>query len=119
MKDFYFRDIEDPDFVEDILEVADERELAIMQIKMTLLTNKGEVFGMSTFGCSLDNYMYEFEYDPKNLMAFLTQQIKTFSEVARGFDVELNLKRVPDGRFRDAGIIDVKLGGKSYFGMVI
>lgn len=119
MKEFYFREEEDELFEPDVYETTDEREILITQIKNTLLTDHGNVIGAYKFGGNIWNYLYEFRYNKDSMLSYLTQQIKTYSEVARGYDLELGIKRIPDERFRDAGIIDVKLNGKSYFGLII
>ena len=119
MKDFYFREPDDPNHIEDATEVSDELELLVMQIKMMLMTGKGEVLGSMGFGGDIPNHLFDLRYDPDNMMASLTHQIKTYSEIARGYNIALKLKKVPDGKYRDTGIIDVTINGKSFFGMII
>ena len=50
IRDFYMRSEEDPNYKKGILEVSDNTEEAISQIKMTLLTEKGSVLGDPDFG---------------------------------------------------------------------
>jgi hypothetical protein len=45
MKDFYFRPVEDPNYKTDIFESINDIENTVSQVRMTLLTRKGEVLG--------------------------------------------------------------------------
>ena len=61
LAEFYFRNADDPNYIEDILEVSDEIEILIYQIKMVLLTNQGEVLGEPKFGGELQKILFEFD----------------------------------------------------------
>lgn len=61
MLDFFFRDPTDPNYRTGIYESRDEIENTITQIRMTLLTKKGEVLGEPEFGFDATGYLFEFE----------------------------------------------------------
>ena len=61
MLDFFFRDPTDPNYRTGIYESRDEIENTITQIRMTLLTRKGEVLGEPNFGFDATGYLFEFE----------------------------------------------------------
>ena len=61
MLDFFFRDPTDPNYRTGIYESSDEIENTITQIRMTLLTKKGEVLGEPDFGFDATGYLFEFE----------------------------------------------------------
>ena len=61
MIDFFFRDPTDPNYRTGIYESSDEIENTITQIRMTLLTKKGEVLGEPDFGFDATGYLFEFE----------------------------------------------------------
>lgn len=61
MLDFFFRDPTDPNYRTGIYESSDEIENTITQIRMTLLTKKGEVLGEPNFGFDATGYLFEFE----------------------------------------------------------
>ena len=63
MLDFFFRDPTDPNYRTGIYESSDEIENTITQIRMTLLTKKGEVLGEPNFGFDATGYLFEFEGD--------------------------------------------------------
>jgi hypothetical protein len=82
LRDFYTRTGEDPKYLGDRLEVSDELESAIQQVKMTLFTKKGEVLGEPDFGIDLDGYLFEYSIDPARLAKDATGQINKY--VAEG-----------------------------------
>ena len=61
MLDFFFRDPTDPNYRTGIYESSDKIENTITQIRMTLLTRKGEVLGEPNFGFDATGYLFEFE----------------------------------------------------------
>jgi hypothetical protein len=64
LREFYLRPTEDPAYVPDQLEINDELESTVQQIKMTLFTNRGEVLGEPNFGVEVEKYLFEFSIDP-------------------------------------------------------
>lgn len=119
LKEFYFRDTDDPNYIEDVLETSDELEILIYQIKTVLLTNKGEVLGEYKFGANLEHDLFSFDLNPEGMEANLVYQINTFSETARAYKVEIRYKKITDTPYRDAGLIDVYINDKSFFGVVL
>lgn len=75
LRDFYLRPESDPAYRPDQLEVYDELESTVQQIKMTLFTRKGEVLGDHTFGLQVDKYLFEFSIDPFALTSEAQSQI--------------------------------------------
>lgn len=61
MIDFYFREPGDPNYIDGKLSSTDDIENTIEQIRMTLLTRKGEVLGEPDFGLDTTKYLFEFE----------------------------------------------------------
>lgn len=82
-RDFYLRPESDPAYQPDQLEVYDELENALQQIRMTLFTSKGEVLGEPNFGTDVDKYLFEFEIDPFSLTRDASSQINTYVSEAK------------------------------------
>lgn len=59
--DFYFRNEDDPNYQPNIYEVKDDIENTIQQVRMTVLTKKGEVLGEPDFGFGMEKYLFEFD----------------------------------------------------------
>jgi hypothetical protein len=83
LRDLYIRSESEPGFESDRLEVFDELESTLQQIKMTLFTRKGEVLGEPNFGIEVDRYLFEFSIDPFNIKQDATNQINTYVSGAR------------------------------------
>jgi hypothetical protein len=79
LRDFYLRTSEDPQFEESRLEISDDLESAIQQIKMTLFTNKGEVLGDIDFGVDIEKYLFEYSIDPEGIANEANMQINKYA----------------------------------------
>jgi phage baseplate assembly protein W len=79
LRDFYLRTEDDPQFENDRIEISDDLESAIQQIKMTLFTNKGEVLGEPDFGVDIDKYLFDYSLDPDAIASEATIQINKYA----------------------------------------
>jgi hypothetical protein len=61
MIDFYLRAPGDPNYVDTVTSSMNGFENTIAQVRMTLLTKKGEVLGEPDFGFDPTRYLFEFE----------------------------------------------------------
>jgi hypothetical protein len=96
LRDFYTRTNEDPKYLEDRLEISDEIESAVQQVKMTLFTRKGEVLGEPDFGIDLDSYLFEYSIDPGGLSRDATGQINKYVAEARKRQITVSPSLYPD-----------------------
>ncbi len=78
LRDIYLSPESDPAYRPDQLEVYDEIESTLQQIKMTLFTRKGEVLGDYNFGLEVDKYLFEFSIDPFILSREAQNQIDVY-----------------------------------------
>ena len=115
MKEFYFRDETDPNYVPDVLEISHEIEALIYQIKMTLGTSQGEVIGSSKFGGNLDDILFSVNYNPNAWKPKIMEQLQTYSQLARENTLVISSKSIQNG-YQDIGILDVAINGKSVMG---
>lgn len=79
LRDFYTREGDDIKFQEGRLEISDDLESAIQQIKMTLFTNKGDVLGEPEFGLDIEKYLFEYSIDSESIAKDATMQINKYS----------------------------------------
>lgn len=115
MREFYFRDELDPNYIPNVLEISHEIEALIYQIKMTLGTSKGEVLGASQFGANIDDILFSVNYNPKAWKMKILDQLKTYSQLAREYNVGIDSKLLRNG-YKDTGIIDISINGQSIMG---
>jgi hypothetical protein len=78
LRDFYLRQTNDPAFRPGQLEVYDDLESMLQQIRMVLFTQKGEVLGEPEFGVDVEKYLFEFSVDPFSLTKEAASQINTY-----------------------------------------
>lgn len=110
------RDTDDPYFKSDLLEVNDEVEMLISQIKMMLFTNKGEIIGAPDFGANLDEQLFTFNVNEYSLRSALEDQTLKFIPLSNKYNVQYDVK-FARGTVRDICFIDVLVDGKRAFGI--
>ena len=98
LRDFYLRQDGDPAFRPDQLEVYDDLEFALQQIKMTLFTKKGEVLGEPDFGIDIEKYLFEFNIDPLALSREADAQIIKYVSEAKKRNISVRPANYSDDR---------------------
>ena len=117
-RDIYMRDPEDPNYKPGILEVSDEIQMLISQIKMILFTNKGEVMGAPEFGVNLEEQLFTLSKNEYAIKGVLQDQVMAFCELANKYPVSFNIK-FAKGNTRDMCIINVLIDGTKTFGVLV
>jgi len=88
MLDFFFRDPTDPNYRTGIFESTDQIENTITQIRMTLLTRKGEVLGEPNFGFDATGYLFEFEGESlDNIEKVADEQIHNYVMMSKIYTI--------------------------------
>jgi hypothetical protein len=88
MIDFYFRAPGDPNYREGIFSCENDIENTIEQIRMTLLTKKGEVLGEPDFGLDTTKYLFEFEgYPLESLEKEAYEQIQNYVMMSKKYTI--------------------------------
>jgi hypothetical protein len=119
MREFNFRDESDPIYKQDVLEINEDEEALIYQIKMSLGTNRGEILGECDFGCDLEGLLFASEFYMVGFSQVVSDQINKFSELAQIYPVSVSLKTIPINTYRSAALIDVAINGRSTFGVLM
>jgi hypothetical protein len=112
IRDFYMRPENDPKYREDQIEVYDEIEACIDQVKMTLLTNKGEVLGEPNFGIQPEKYLFEFDLNPINLTDDALTQIEKYVSESKKRKVTVKPSYTTDERDRKVFALQVGIDGR-------
>ena len=111
-RDFYLRDENDPSFNLDQIEVYDELEACINQVKMTLLTNKGEVLGEPDFGIQIENYLFDFDINPYLLSDEANGQISKYVSESKRRGVKVNPYYTTDERGNKLYVLNINIEEK-------
>lgn len=117
-RELYMRDLSDPYYKSDILEINDEAEMILGQIKMMLFTNRGEILGAPDFGANLEEYLFTFNVNEFSLRSMLMDQTMKFIPLADKYQVDYDIK-FARGTVRDICLIDVRMLNKPVFGVGI
>ena len=112
VRDFYMRDENDPQFRADQIEVYDDVEACISQIRMTLLTRKGEVLGEPNFGLNLEGYLFDFELDPFGLSDEAQAQISLYVPESKKRRVSVTPSYTLDERERKLYVLKFTIDGR-------
>jgi phage baseplate assembly protein W len=117
-RDIYMRDATDPYWKEGIIEVNDEIEMLLGQIKMLLFTNRGEILGAPDFGANLDDYLFTINVNEYSLRSMLMDQTMKFIPMAERYQVDYDVK-FARGTVRDICLIDVRILNQQAFGIIV
>jgi hypothetical protein len=108
MKELYNRDPQDPKYNPYQIETTDPVEICTGQLKMLLLTNKGEVLGDPRFGLNLEDLIFNLNVSESGLKneldTFLTTYIPLFSTLGGSYDLNFF-----QGTQRDVATLDFML----------
>lgn len=118
MREFYVRDESDANYNPDVLEVSNDIEALIYQVKMIMGTNRGEILGEVNCGANMMDLLFSFDFDPSTFNTALVEQTNIYSEMARHYNMRYMVRRVRQQSHSDMGVIDVSINGKSMFGFI-
>ena len=118
--DFYLRSPDDPQYFPDILAVQNDTENLLTQIRMTLLTSKGEVLGMPDFGFGAHDYLFDTNMINTSTVADVAKdQIDLYCTLAEGRDIKTEANIFNLEKYRDALALDIKLDGELELGLLL
>jgi hypothetical protein len=112
MREIYNRDPDDPNYNPYQLETTDPVEICIGQLKMLLLTNKGEVMGDPQFGLNLEDLIFSLNISEYSLKKELDLNLKIyvplFSRLGGSYDLKFF-----QGTLRDIATLDFRISESS------
>ena len=111
-RDFYMRPEYDPKYRPDQVEVYDEIEACINQVKMTLLTKKGEVLGEPNFGVELESYLFDFELDPSALSDSASRQVDKYVMESKKRSISIKPSYTTDEKDRKIYALQIQIDGR-------
>lgn len=118
INDIYMRDPGDPLFLENTLDVSNELEVLLGQIRMILFTRPGEVISNVKFGVDLEQYVFSMNLSNSELSSLITRQIYENCPLANNYDISVDVKFFY-GSTRDLCVIDIFVDGTKYFGVLL
>jgi hypothetical protein len=116
--DIYSLDPNDGLYSPGILEIHNDRDILLSQIRMILNTENGEVLGDLNFGGSLEDLLFEFNYNENQIIKKLQDQINAYCDPSPQYSVTLSVKFF-QGSVRDGALIDVFINGVKSLGLFV
>lgn len=117
--DFYMRTSDDPNFIPGVFAISDPTEALVEQIKMTLLTDKGEVMGDPSFGFGAYDYLFDTHTaDTATITAKANQQIASYVTLAAKTEVKTSAVVYQVEKYRNAIGLDIQVGDVGKFGIL-
>ena len=116
-KDFYLRSPDDPNYIDGIFESNDPTENAIQQVRMVLLTRRGEVLG-EDIGFNAEKYLFDFEFsDLSEMERDANDQIAEFVLLSKPFVIRAEAFTMDDiaDPYKVGLGLGIKVDGKSAF----
>lgn len=110
MREIYNRDPLDPNYNPFQIETTDPVEICVGQLKMLLLTNKGEVFGDPKFGMNLEDLIFNLELSETSIRKEMDLFLKTYIPLFQKLGGSYTLKFFA-GTQRDIATIDFAIPG--------
>lgn len=108
MREIYNRDPTDPSYNPYQIETTDPIEICVGQLKMLLLTNKGEIMGDTKFGMNLEDLIFNLQLSEASIKKELDMFLKTYVPLFQKLGGTYVLKFY-QGTQRDIATLDFKL----------
>jgi hypothetical protein len=116
--DLYMRDPEDPLYVPDTLEVKNDLDVLLGQIRMLLFTKPGEVVSRINFGIDLESQIFSLNVSNSALENLILSQIYDNCPNAELYEVTVKVSFFY-GVSRDVCLIDIFVDGTKYLGILV
>jgi hypothetical protein len=116
--DIYTREPEDPLYVPNVLEVKNDLDVLLGQIRMLLFTKPGDVIGELNFGIDIESQVFALNVSNLKLEEDIRNQIYTHCSFAENFDVKVKVSFFY-GTTRDICLIDIFVDGTKYLGVLL
>lgn len=89
--EFYIKNIEDPGFDQNSIQIDEELNMLTTQIEMCLFTRKGEVLGDAEFGANLEDYVYSLQYNDSMLKNVIEDQFNRYIPLAKKYNTRVSV----------------------------
>lgn len=118
LREIYMRDPTDPLYRADLLDISNEIEALLGQIRMVLFTKPGEVIGNPSFGVNLEYYIFSTNASNAQIESMVRDQIYHNCSLAQKYDVRIKTSFFY-GTTRDICLIDIFVDGIKYLGIAL
>jgi len=118
IKEIYMRDPSDPLYSPDTLEVNNDVEVLLGQIRMVLYTKPGDVLGAYDFGYNLEDNLFLLNLSGDELQTKILAAIYQYCPDASNYQVDVKIEFFR-GTVRDICLIDIYIDNRKLLGVVV
>lgn len=116
--EFYIKNLQDPNYQHDKLQLDDDISLILTQLETILFTPKGSVLGDVGFGCDLNSYIYELRYNDFLVKNEINKQIGLYIPLASKYPISVEIDMV-DQIDRHIMFVDITVDSKFQLGIYV
>ena len=116
--ELYINTAEDPNYDGNLVHIGDEIKALMTQIETILFTNKGEVLGSPYFGASLEDMIYDFQWNEQQIVAEINTQLEDYCPLADKYDVQVKVE-FTKGEIRDVAMLNILIDSQYQVGVLI
>ena len=118
VREIYTRTPDDPNYEGELLEFSDEIESILTQMRTLLGTNKGDVFGVHTFGIDLENAVFSTRKSAEQIIQELNSQINDYVySGTHKTTANINFGHSAEGY--DYAVVDIVIDGVKTLGVLV
>ena len=120
IKEIYCKLPTDQDY-EAKIEMQNEAQMILQQIKVVLGTKPGEVLGNPLFGVDLEKYIFSMDYNKEEMLQMINQEITTnvyYNKNKWTLDIDIMFGHNVDDAYEYA-VIDISLNEQRCLGIVV
>ena len=116
--ELYINTYEDPNFDGSAVHSQNEIKQLMTQIETVLFTNKGEVMGAPRFGASLEDMIYDFQWNEEQIIAEVEEQLENYVPLADKYHVDVVVE-FTRGEVRDIAQLNITIDSQYLIGVKI
>lgn len=109
--ELYIKNIGDPNYVANEVQIESEIEMLISQIEMILFTKRGDILGSPDLGCNLEEVLYVLNFNENQMSAHITEQMLAYCPLYNKYNVKIDVV-FQRGEVRDSAFIDIIIDSK-------
>ena len=92
LKEIYCIPSNETRYKENIVEINSEIDTIIQQVDLLLFTNKGDILMMPEFGCNLQQYLFETNWNQMAIKEMIMDQIRTYIYLDGSILIDVNVE---------------------------
>jgi len=111
LKEIYAIPEDESRYKPNVIEITSELDTIIQQVDLLLFTNKGDVLMMPEFGCNLEQYLFETNWNETSIKQMILEAIRNYIYLDGTYSVDVDIEFV-QWDYNVAMLVDLKINNK-------